>query len=67
MLKVARKRVAMSRLLRPGEKDDGSFDRAFWQRLGTNAILDASGSEVTRMLRGAHHHSTRSHHSAVHE
>ena len=44
----------MSRILRPGEKDDGSFDREFWQRLGSNAILDAMWEMVNdyRRMKG---------------
>lgn len=48
------KRVVMSRLLRPGEKDDGSFDREFWQRAGTQAVLDAMWDMVNdyRRMKG---------------
>lgn len=47
-------RVVMSRLLKPGEADDGSFDREFWRRAGTNAVLDAMWAMVNdyRRLKG---------------
>jgi hypothetical protein len=51
---AAKPRVVMSRVLRAGEKDDGRFDREFWQRAGTNAILDAMWQMVNdyRRLKG---------------
>jgi hypothetical protein len=44
----------MSRLLRPGEKDDGSFDREFWKRLGPQAVVDTMWELVNdyRRLKG---------------
>jgi hypothetical protein len=47
-------RVVVSRLLRPGEADDGSFDREFWHRLGTKAVLTAMWTMVNdyRRLKG---------------
>jgi hypothetical protein len=44
----------MSRLLRRGERDDGAFDREFWRRLGTNAVLDAMWDMVNdyRRMKG---------------
>lgn len=44
----------MSRVLRPGEKDDGSFDREFWRRAGARAVLDAVWDMVNdyRRLKG---------------
>lgn len=48
-----KKRVVMSRLIRKGE-DDGSFDREFWRRAGTNAVLTAMWQLVNdyRKLKG---------------
>lgn len=31
---MKRKGVVMSRVLRPGERDDGTFDLEFWRRVG---------------------------------
>lgn len=47
-------RLKMSRVLRGGKKDDGSFDIAFWQRLGAEAIFAAAWEMVTerRAIRG---------------
>jgi hypothetical protein len=39
-------RVIMARLLGPGEKDDGSFDREFWGHAGTEAIFRAAAAMV---------------------
>ena len=36
------RRVVMSRVLRRGEPDDGSFDIAFWQRVGAEGIFAAA-------------------------
>ena len=44
-------RVVMSRLLRPGEQDDGSFDREFWRRAGTEAIFEAAAAMVADIAR----------------
>jgi hypothetical protein len=41
----------MSRLLRPGEVDDGAFDREFWQRAGTEAIFLAAAAMVGEVAR----------------
>lgn len=40
------KRVIVSRVLRNGEADDGSFDRQFWKELGHEAILAAAWEMV---------------------
>lgn len=44
----------MSRLLKLGEQDDGSFDREFWGRLGKQAVLDAMWDMVNdyRRMKG---------------
>lgn len=49
-----REKLRVSRVLRPSEQDDGSFDRDFWKRLGTNALLDAMWDMVNdyRRLKG---------------
>ena len=44
-------RVTMARLLGPGEKDDGSFDREFWGRAGTEAIFEAAAAMVADVAR----------------
>jgi hypothetical protein len=51
---TARPRVVTSRLLRPGERDDGTFDREFWQQLGTKALLTAMWTMVNdyRRMKG---------------
>lgn len=41
----------MTRLLQPGEKDDGAFDREFWQRAGTAAIFEAAADMVGDVAR----------------
>ena len=46
-----RDRVIMTRLLRPGEEDDGSFDREFWQRAGTESIFEAAAAMVADVAR----------------
>lgn len=42
----SRKRVVMSRVLRNGTKDDGSFDRQFWQKIGAAGIFAAAWEMV---------------------
>jgi hypothetical protein len=46
-----RKPVVMTRLLRPGERDDGSFDREFWQAAGSEAIFKAAAQMVAEVAR----------------
>ncbi len=49
-----RERRIVTRTLRGGSKDDGSFDRAFWRELGPEAIFAAAWDMVaeTRSFRG---------------
>jgi hypothetical protein len=47
----SKERVIMTRVLRPGERDDGSFDREFWQRAGTEAIFEAAAAMVAEVAR----------------
>lgn len=51
---MSQKRVRMARVLRPGEVDDGSFDRAFWRQVGPEGILEAAWDMVNeaRAMRG---------------
>ena len=51
---MAKAPVRMSRVLRNGEKDDGSFDLAFWQRVGDQGIFEAAWEMLGeyRLLRG---------------
>jgi hypothetical protein len=46
----------MSRVLRPGDVDDRSFDREFWREQGIEQILFASWDMVNevRVMRGEH-------------
>ena len=48
------KQVRMARVLRPGEHDDGSFDRAFWREVGHEGIFEAAWELVNeyRTFRG---------------
>src|SRR5262245_30754051 len=48
------RRVVMSRLLRGGQADDGSFAVAFWQRVGAEGIFAAAWEMVgeRRAIRG---------------
>jgi hypothetical protein len=39
-------RVVMTRLLRPGEADDGSFDLEFWRRVGAEGRFAATWEMV---------------------
>lgn len=47
-------RIVMSRVLRAGEVDDGSFDLDFWQRVGAEGIFAAAWEMVSeqRAFRG---------------
>jgi hypothetical protein len=49
-----RDRVSMSRVLRGGEKDDGTFDLKFWQTVGAEGIFAAAWDMVRehRSFRG---------------
>lgn len=49
-----RRRVVMSRVLRGGKRDDGSFDRAFWQKVGPAGIFAAAWEMVAEaeVMRG---------------
>ncbi len=44
----------MARVLRPGQRDDGSFDREFWRKIGPEGILLAAWEMVAevRSMRG---------------
>ena len=44
-----RRRVVMSRVLRGGERDDGSFDREFWRQVGAAGILEAAWEMVAEV------------------
>ena len=41
-----RERLMMARVLRPGQTDDGSFDREFWRRVGAEGIFAAAWEMV---------------------
>lgn len=43
------KRVVMARVLRPGEKDDGSFDLEFWRRVGAEGRFAAAWEMVAEV------------------
>jgi len=47
-------RIVMSRVLRAGEVDDGSFDLDFWRRVGAEGIFAAAWEMVIeqRAFRG---------------
>ncbi len=47
-------RIVMSRVLRAGEVDDGSFDLDFWRRVGAEGIFAAAWEMVSeqRAFRG---------------
>ena len=51
---MPRERVRMSRILRNGQRDDGAFDRAFWQAIGAEGIFSAAWEMVgeVRAFRG---------------
>ena len=38
---MTKERVVMSRVLRQGERDDGSFDLEFWRRVGAEGRFAA--------------------------
>ena len=46
--------VVMARVLRNGQKDDGAFDLAFWQKVGPEGIFEAAWDMVRehRAIRG---------------
>ncbi len=46
---MTRRRVFMSRVLRNGEPDDGSFDLEFWQRIGAEGIFAAAWEMVSEV------------------
>ena len=48
---MSRVPVRMARVLRNGEKDDGSFDLAFWRRVGDQGILEAAWEMVRELGR----------------
>ena len=54
LLAMSDDRVRMARVLRPGQADDGSFDLAFWQRIGAEGIFSAAWEMVAevRHMRG---------------
>jgi hypothetical protein len=51
---MSERRVRMARVLRPGQTDDGSFDRDFWRSIGPEAILEAAWDMVNeaRAMKG---------------
>lgn len=51
---VTERSVVMSRVLRRGEKDDGTFDLDFWQRIGAEGIFASAWEMVCeqRAIRG---------------
>jgi hypothetical protein len=51
---MGRRSLVMSRVLRGGEKDDGSFDLAFWQRIGAEGIFETAWDMAceARAMRG---------------
>lgn len=51
---MASRTVTMSRVLRPGQDDDGTFDIEFWQRIGAEGIFAAAWEMVSecRSMRG---------------
>jgi hypothetical protein len=57
----------MSRVLRGGEADDGSFDLAFWQQVGAEGIFAAAWEMVgeQRAIRGEDGDEPRLQRSAV--
>jgi hypothetical protein len=54
MLRAMARSVVMSRVLRGGQPDDGSFDIEFWQRVGPEGIFAAAWEMVgeLRAIRG---------------
>ena len=42
-------RVATARVLRPGQRDDGSFDLEFWQRVGAEGRFAACWEMVSEV------------------
>ena len=46
--------VIRTRVLRPGQKDDGQFDREFWREVGAEGIFAAAWQMVqeARAFRG---------------
>jgi hypothetical protein len=54
MLPPMGRSVVMSRVLRGGQVDDGSFDLEFWQRVGAEGIFAAAWEMVSerRAMRG---------------
>jgi hypothetical protein len=51
---VDKHRVTRSRVLRDGQRDDGSFDLEFWQAIGGEGIFAAAWEMVgeVRAIRG---------------
>jgi hypothetical protein len=43
--------VRMARMLRGGARDDGSFDIAFWQKVGPEGIFAAAWEMVSEVRR----------------
>lgn len=43
---MSKRRVIMSRVLRKGQLDDGSFDLHFWQKVGAEGIFQAAWEMV---------------------
>jgi hypothetical protein len=40
--------LRVARVLRPGQVDDGSFDRDFWRKVGAAGILEAAWDMVNQ-------------------
>ena len=60
-------RVIMSRVLRSGEQDDGSFDLEFWRRVGAEGRFAAAWEMVGEVsaIRGDDGHQPRLQRSVV--
>ena len=67
MLMRMERSVVMSRVLRGGQADDGSFDLEFWQRVGAEGIFAAAWEMVSeqRAMRGEDGDEPRLQRSAV--
>mgnify|MGYP000202982719 CR=1 FL=1 len=51
---MSRERIVRSRVLRNGKRDDGAFDRDFWQEIGAEGIFAAAWDMVkeVELIRG---------------
>ena len=57
----------MSRVLRPGQEDDGRFDHEFWRRVGAEGRFAAAWEMVSEVsaIRGGDGHQPRLQRSVV--